>query len=71
MGPRGFDCCSIVRRCLVEAGQQLRGNVRSFFNGQRQGFSKKLLRSGRHIAILDSAGQPNKRLHRTAAVEEH
>ncbi len=67
MGPRGFDFRGILRRCLVEAGQQFRGNVGSFFNGQRQGFSKKFLRSGHHVAILDPAGQPIKRLHQTAA----
>ena len=66
MGPGGFDFRSILCRCLVEAGQQLSGYVGAFFNGQRQGFSKKFLRSGRHVAILDPAGQPNKRLHQTA-----
>ena len=67
MSPGGFDLGGILRRRLVEAGQQFGGHVGAFFNGQRQGFSKKFLRSGRHVAILDPAGQPNKRLHQTAA----
>jgi hypothetical protein len=41
--------------------------VRSFVDRQCQGFTKKVLRSGRHVAILDSAGQPNTRLHQAAA----
>ena len=60
MGPRGFDFGSILCRRFVEAGQQLGGHVSSFFNGQCQGLSKKFLRAGRHVAILDPAEQPNK-----------
>ncbi len=63
MGPRGFDFGSTLCRRLVEAGQQLGGHVGAFFNGQRQGLTKNVLRSRRHEAILDPAGQPNKRLH--------
>ena len=43
------------------------GYVSSFVDGQPQGLTKKVLRSGRHVAILDSAVQPNKRLHQAAA----
>jgi hypothetical protein len=45
----------------------LGGDVGPFFNGQRQCFSKKFLRSRGHMAILDRAAQPNKRLRQTAA----
>jgi hypothetical protein len=35
--------------------------------GQRQGFPKKFLRSRGHVATLEAAMQPNKRLHPTEA----
>ncbi len=67
MGPRRLDFRSILGRCLVEAGQQFSRHICVFFNGQCQGFSKKFLRSGGHVAILNPVAQPNKRLHQTAA----
>jgi hypothetical protein len=36
-------------------------------NGQFESISKNLLRSGRHVTILDAGGHPNKRLHAAAA----
>ena len=52
VGPRDFDFGGIPCSCLVEADQKFGGHIGSFFDGQRQGFSKKFLRSGRHVAIL-------------------
>jgi hypothetical protein len=64
--PRGLDFSGFS----VSASSRLARSSRdtgAFGDGQRQGLSKKFLRSGRHVAILDAAGQPNKRLHQTAA----
>ena len=64
--PGRFDV-SGVGLFVLQAGEQLRGDVGSLGCRQRQGFPKKFLRSRGHVAILDAAVQPNKRLHPTAA----
>ena len=67
MSPCGLHFGCGLGRGFVKAREQFCGHVRTLFDGQLEGFSKKLLRSGRHMTILDATGQPNKRLHQTAA----
>jgi hypothetical protein len=44
----------VVRTRLIEAGEELGGDIGTFVAWQRQGFAKKLLRSLGHGAILNS-----------------
>ena len=65
--PGRFDSGNVFAPNVIQARQQLGGHVGALVDGQRQRFSKKFLRSRGHVAILDPAGQPNKRLHQSVA----
>ncbi len=67
-GPRGLDFSGVFRFRVIQTCEEFGGHIGSFGDGQHQSFSKKFLRSRGHVAILDPAGQPNKRLHPTAAM---
>jgi hypothetical protein len=66
-GPCGFNLGDVFASDVIQAREQLSGHVGALVDRQRQCFTKNLLRSGRHAAILGPAGQPNKRRHPSAA----
>lgn len=70
-GPGGLHFGRVLGAWFVKTGQEFGGDISAFVDRQCQRFSKKLLRSGRHMAILDAAVQPNKRLHPTAAAKRN
>jgi hypothetical protein len=51
----------------MQTGEDFGRHIVAFGDRQRQGFSKKFLRSRGQVAILDPTRQPNERLHPTAA----
>jgi hypothetical protein len=66
-GPRCLDFSGVLGFSVIQISEEFGCHIGAFGYGQSQGFTKKFLRSGSHVAILDPAGQPNKRLHQTAA----
>ena len=66
-GPCCLDFGGVLGVGVIQTCEEFSRHIRAFGDGQPQGLTKKFLRAGRHVAILDSAGQPNKRPHQTAA----